>query len=282
MARIAETHGIAVTVNRKDELSVPTAADATAALALNPAISHVAVVHSETTTGAVNPVREIGAAIKAARPDVVFVVDSMSGFGALPIEVHPNIDFLISSPNKCLEGVPGFAFVVAKREQLLASAGSARTLSLDLLAQWRALEADGQFRFTPPTQALLAFRQALREHRAEGGQAGRLARYARNFRTLKRGMAALGFHLLLPEGVQGCIVSTFIVPNDPAWDFRVFYDKLGELGITIYPGKLTKRESFRVGTIGRLFERDFSFFLSSVERVLRDMRVKLPVQQRVA
>jgi selenocysteine lyase/cysteine desulfurase len=111
-------------------------------------------------------VREIGAAIKAARPDVVFVVDSMSGFGALPIEVHPNIDFLISSPNKCLEGVPGFAFVVAKREQLLASAGSARTLSLDLLAQWRALEADGQFRFTPPTQALLAFRQALREHRA--------------------------------------------------------------------------------------------------------------------
>src|SRR5262249_13966228 len=145
------------------------------ALAADPGLTHLALVHCETTSGLLNPAREIGA-LAAAR-GVVYCLDAMSSFGAVPLDLAEwNIDFLVSSANKCIEGVPGFGCVLARRERLAATAGYARSLSLDLHAQWQGLEKDGQFRFTPPTHALLAFQQALRELEAEGGIAGRAAR----------------------------------------------------------------------------------------------------------
>src|ERR1700684_972977 len=159
-------------------------------------VTHGAVIHCETTTGIVNPIAKIGE--KVAGAGAAYIVDSMSSFGAIPIDLAAvHADFLISSANKCIEGVPGFGFVLARRSQLIAAKGRARTLSLDLHAQWEALEAGGQFRFTPPTHAMLAFHQALRELEAEGGVPGRAARYHRNREALVKGMEAVGFELYL-------------------------------------------------------------------------------------
>lgn len=280
IAQMAEIHAIPYTKISYPELEVPRAEDAVEALKTDPSITHVAMIHHETTTGALNPVNQVGRAIKEAKPEVTFIVDSMSGFGCYPIDLKESrVDFLVSSSNKCIEGVPGFAYALADREKLLATEGSARTLSLDLLAQWKGLEANGQFRFTPPTHALLAFDQALKEHVAEGGVEGRLARYTHNFNTLKTEMAAMGFHPYLDEDKQGVIITTFLFPDDPAFDFPTFYNKLQALGLVIYPGKLTKADCFRIGSIGRLFERDMRIMTQSVKAILLEMGVQLPVKQ---
>ncbi len=170
----------------------------------------------------------------------------------------------ISSANKCIEGVPGFAFVLARRGPLLAAAGMARTLSLDLHAQWAGLERDGQFRFTPPTHALLAFHQALLELEAEGGVTGRAARYRRNHETLVAGMAELGFEAYLAPEDQSYIITAYRYPADDNFRFEEFYARLSDLGFLIYPGKLTKEPCFRIGTIGRLEEKDIRALLGAI------------------
>src|SRR5208282_6571264 len=154
--------------------------------------THVSVVHCETTTGIFNPIAEIGQICK--KYNKTYIVDAMSSFGAVDINaLTMHIDFLISSSNKCIEGVPGFSFVIANARKLKESEGHARSLVLDLIAQWKGLETDGQFRFTPPTQALLAFHQALRELEAEGEGECRAARYQANRQILSAGMQELGF-----------------------------------------------------------------------------------------
>ena len=185
----------------------------------------------------------------------------------------------MSSANKTIEGVPGFAFALCRHEALLAEGEAPRSLSLDLLGQWRGLEGNGQFRFTPPTHAMLAFRQALREHKAEGGVAGRRARYEANFAVLKGGLGALGFELYVPPEAQGCVIATFLFPDDAKFDFPRFYNELAQRGFVIYPGKLTEADCFRVGAIGRLFESDALALVGAVGEVLRGMGVALPVRQ---
>lgn len=232
--------------------------------------SDLAVVHCETTTGIVNPIEEIGALAKAA--GVRYFVDAMSSFGAIPIDVAAaNIDYIVSSANKCIEGVPGFGFIIARREALLETEGRARSLSLDLLSQWKGLEKDGQFRFTPPTHALLAFRQALAELEAEGGAPGRAARYRANYATLVNGMRALGFTEYLPAEKQGCIITSFRYPQDPKWEFETFYKALNERGYVIYPGKVSNADCFRIGNIGRIFESDVKDLLGAVAAVKQEM-----------
>jgi 2-aminoethylphosphonate-pyruvate transaminase len=277
------------------------------------AYTHVAMVHHETTVGTMNPIEAVGAAVRESAPAATYIVDSMSAFGACDVDLAAcKIDFLVSSANKniegtahgysnpkpciaipspppkwracacsvcCRAGVPGFAFALCRREKLEREGVHARSLSLDLLAQWRGLEANGQFRFTPPTHAILAFQQALREHEAEGGVAARGARYAANARTLRAGMARLGFKPYLPEAVQGDILTTFLYPDDPRFDFPRFYNELAARGMVIYPGKLTKAEAFRLGTIGRVFESDVANLVEAVESVLKGMGVGLPVRQ---
>jgi 2-aminoethylphosphonate-pyruvate transaminase len=230
-------------------------------------VTHVSVVHCETTTGIVNPIAEIGE--KVARAGATYIVDAMSSFGAIPIDLAAvQADFLISSANKCIEGVPGFGFVLARRSQLIAAKGRARTLSLDLHAQWQGLETGGQFRFTPPTHAMLAFHQALRELDAEGGVPGRAARYRRNHQVLAAGMEAMDFEPYLAPEDQSYIITTYRYPANPEFRFEEFYSRLSEMGFVIYPGKLSKEPCFRIGTIGRIGVNEIEALLGAILNVL--------------
>jgi len=270
IARMARVHGIETeTLEAPENLRILPEAVA-ARLAAERGFTHVAVVHCETTTGILNPIEAIGAVVE--RAGAAYIVDAMSSFGAIPVDLAAaRVDFLISSANKCIEGVPGFGFVLARRARLLEAEGLARTLSLDLHAQWAGLEADGQFRFTPPTHALLAFQQALLELEAEGGVGGRATRYAANHAALMAGMAALGFQAYLAPELQSYIITAFRYPEHTAFCFEDFYARLSELGFVIYPGKLTEEACFRIGTIGRLFPPDIEALLAAMRRVLEAM-----------
>ena len=280
MAKMCEIHGIDHAVLDYDETESPSADDVVAALQ-GGGFSHVGVIHHETTAGTLNDVESIGAAIRDLDPDITFIVDSMSGFGAYPLDLQAgNVHYVVSSANKNIEGVPGFAFAICRKDKLVGEGDNARTLSLDIKANWMGLENGGQFRFTPPTHALLAFHQAMKEHKEEGGVLGRQARYQANFDTLTVGMAEMGFYPYLSPAEQGCIITTFLVPDDANWDFEQFYSKLSERGIVIYPGKLTKAECFRLGSIGRLFPSDMRTVVLAVKDVLTEIGVNLPVTQK--
>ncbi len=236
-------------------------------------VTHVAVVHCETTSGVMNPVEEIGGVVRSA--ERVFIVDAMSSFGGTALDVgRARIDFLVSSSNKCIEGVPGFSFVIARREELLKAEGIALSVSLDLFAQWEGLERNGQFRFTPPTHALLAFNQALKELEEEGGVVARAARYRRNHEILLVGMRELGFQEYVPREHQGWIITTFLYPDDPAFDFNAFYENLSARGMVIYPGKLTELDCFRIGNIGRLDESHMRALLDAIKEVALEMGLR--------
>lgn len=283
LAEMADRAGIAVDVVRAGETEAVTAAlvaDALRASGTRP-YSHVAAIHHETTAGVLNPIREIGAAVRAHAPGVGYIVDSMSAFGAYEVDMAADhVDYMVSSANKNIEGVPGFSFAIVDRARLEREGVHARTVTLDLLGQVKGFEGGGQFRFTPPTHAMLAFDAALREHAAEGGPRGRLARYEENCAALTDGFAALGFRPYVPDGVRGCIISTFVFPDDENFDFPRFYADLARKGLVIYPGKLTGVDCFRIGSIGRLFPSDMRALVRGVEDVLRDMGVKLPVTQK--
>lgn len=280
MVQIAQRHGLAHDVLRTPENVAPQGTVVSEHLAQHPETTHVAMVHCETTTGILNPVEAFAPVVRSAGK--IFIVDAMSSFGAIPLNVREvGIDFLISSANKCIEGVPGLSFVLARRDKLVASAGQARTLSLDLFEQWKGLEANGQFRFTPPTHAILAFGQALRELKEEGGLAGRARRYAANHRTLLSGMQKLGFRPFLDAADQSIIITAFHYPGDARFRFDDFYLRLSRRGMVIYPGKLGRVDCFRIGSIGRLHERDMDDLLLAVTEVLAEMSIGLPVGEPV-
>jgi 2-aminoethylphosphonate-pyruvate transaminase len=253
MAQIARIHGIALDEFEIAENSKFTPEIVAERLAASNGITHVALVHCETTSGMLNQVEEIGRVVSDA--NAVYIVDAMSSFGAIPIDMTgAHIDFLISSANKCIEGVPGFGFVLANRHTLPPARGTARTLSLDLLA----------------------FEQALNELDEEGGVRARGERYRKNHRTLCTGMKAMGFEAYLAEQDQSFIITSFRYPLDPAFDFSDFYSKLWSLGFVIYPGKLSKDKCFRIGTIGRIASADVEELLEAIHSVLLRMEVLLP------
>jgi len=242
------------------------------ALEGDPGVTHVCLAHCETTTGIMNPMKEIGEVV--AKAGKVYFVDAMSSFGAAPIDLaESRIDYLVSSANKCIEGVPGFSFILARLEALEKTRGWARSLTMDLLGQYEGLEANGQFRFTPPTSSLLAFHQALLELEAEGGVAGRARRYKENFQVLLDGMTAMGFRPYLKPEYMGHIITTFHYPDDANFDFEEFYSRLSESGYVIYPGKLTQAACFRIGNIGRLFPDDIRDLLAAVGEAVREMNM---------
>ncbi|WP_421241421.1 2-aminoethylphosphonate--pyruvate transaminase [Aeromonas enteropelogenes] len=232
------------------ETTRPEPAAIEAMLARHPEITHLAMVHCETTTGMLNPLEEV--ATLCQRRGIRLIVDAMSSFGGIPIDMgRLGIEFLISSANKCIQGVPGFGFVIARRAALMACAGRARSVSLDLHAQWQTMEQQGgKWRFTSPTHTVLAFAQALRELDEEGGVAARHRRYSENQRTLVDGMAALGFAPLLPEQWQSPIITAFYSPAHPDYRFADFYQRLKGQGFVIYPGKVSQADCFRIGNIG--------------------------------
>ncbi len=248
----------------------PTALDA--ALADDTDLSHVFVVHCETTSGILNPVAEV--AEVTARHGRRLIIDAMSAFGAIPLDARRvPFDALVASSNKCFEGVPGVGFAILRESLLKDCKGNAPSLTLDLYDQWQTMEKNAQWRFTPPTHVIVAFDQALREHEEEGGVPGRGARYARNCKILVDGMRELGFETLLPDAIQAPIIVTFHMPADPSFVFQTFYDCLGERGFVIYPGKLTVADSFRIGCIGRLGEEEMRGALDAVRETLALMGV---------
>jgi 2-aminoethylphosphonate-pyruvate transaminase len=163
--------------------------------------------------------------------------------------------------------VPGFSFIFARGANLLRTEGLARSLSLDLLAQWKGFEKNGQFRFTPPTHAILAFDQALHELEVEGGIAARGRRYAANHARLLAGMKELGFQPFLAPAVQSYIITAFYYPKEGGFDFTRFYRGLSDRGLIIYPGKLTMADTFRIGTIGRIDQNDIAELLQGIAAV---------------
>lgn len=249
MAAIATRLGHRVETMRWDESEQVDPVAVAQRLAADPAISHVALVHVETTTGLLNPLEEVARAVAAEGR--LLIVDAMASFGALPIDLRtlPAAAVLASS-NKCLEGTPGIGFALVDRAVLAGCAGRSASMSLDLHAQWQGFEANGQWRFTPPVQVVAALVEALRRLEAEGGPAARLARYTANLETLLRGTAALGIELYLDAKLQAPIIATFRSPA--GFDFHTFYAALAAAGFVIYPGKLTRGDSFRIGCIGAI------------------------------
>ena len=272
LQHIANVLKIDTVALKYDEDCKPNPKDIEAALAANDAITDVAVVHCETTTGIINPVEEIGPIVNSFGKR--YFVDAMSSFGAVPLNLaDAHIDYLVSSANKCIEGVPGFSFVIARREALLETEGYARSVSLDLLAQLKGLEANGQFRFTPPTHVLLAFAQALDELQAEGGVAGRGARYHHNYKTLITGMREMGFTEYLRPEDQGYIITSFRYPDHPNFDFDPFYQRLNDKGFVIYPGKVSNADCFRISNIGQIFEADVRALLAAIHKTLHELEI---------
>ena len=276
MIAIAQRLGIATGSIESPETEPNDPASVKTHLAAHPEITHVAAVHCETTTGILNPIAEIGAVVAASGR--YFLVDAMSSFGGIPVDVTGwNINCLISSANKCLEGVPGIAFAIVRTASLDESRGRARSVSLDLPAQRDELDRSGQFRFTPPTHGILALAAALDALGREGGVAEREKRYRENQRVLLSGMKGMGFQTVLRRELQSPIITAFQFPDDPRFDFEDFHRRLAERGLVIYPGKLSRTDSFRIGTIGHLTPRDFGDLLEGIRASLEAMGVALPL-----
>ncbi len=274
--RILEIAGREVETYETPEDTPPDLGAVERILENSPDVTHVFAVHCETTSGILNPIEAIAAL--AARHGKRLLIDAMSAFGALPLDSRAvAFDAVAASANKCLEGVPGLAFVVCRGEALAETKGNATTLTLDLFDQRQNLDKTGQYRFTPPIHVIVAFHQALEDFWAEGGVAGRGGRYAENGHILIEGMRALGFKTLLPDALQVPIIATFHMPIDPNFVFQRFYDALKERGYVIYPGKLTVADSFRIGCIGRLYPEDMRGALAAVREVLDEMGVALAV-----
>jgi 2-aminoethylphosphonate-pyruvate transaminase len=273
IAKIAERLGRHIQIYRTEEHEPPAAVDVAKLLEADAGLTHVVMVHCETTAGILNPLAEIAEVTK--RMGRSLLVDAMSSFGAIPIDVTAlDLAGVIASSNKCLEGVPGMGFVIAKVDALKAAAGNASSLSLDLADQWQYMEKSGQWRFTPPTHVLSALDQAITEFDQEGGVQGRGRRYAENCRVLLDGMTKLGFEPMLSHNLQAPIIVTFRTPADPNYDFEKFYDALRVRGYAIYPGKLTKADSFRIGCIGRIFPKDLESAVAAVAAVVDEMGIK--------
>ncbi len=247
------------------------AADVDRALAADPSITHVALVHCETSTGILNPLPEIAAVV--ARHGRGLIIDAMSSFGALPIDARSTVfDAVVAASGKCLEGPPGMSFIIARRAVLERCEGNCHSLALDLYDQWVYMQKTTQWRYTPPTHVVAAFDSAIEQYLAEGGLAARGARYADNCRTLLGGMQRLGLRSFLPAAIQAPIIVTFYAPEHPRYQFKSFYNAVKARGYILYPGKLTTVETFRVGCMGQLGEKGMAGVLDAVAAVLAEMR----------
>lgn len=255
MEDIAKHSKISYDICHETYNKVPSAEKIQQILNADKAITHVAMVHSETTSGIMNDIAAVAKVVKEAGK--TFIVDAMSSFGGVELNVEEmGIDFLVSSANKCIQGVPGFSFIICRRDKLMESEGKARSLSLDLYDQWRTMEKDGKWRFTSPTHVVLAFSKALKELEEEGGVVARAKRYANNNKLLIEKMKAFGVKPYIDNAHQGSIITTFFYPESHDFSFQEMYDYIKEKGYAIYPGKVTEADTFRIGNIGEIYEAD--------------------------
>ena len=233
-------------------------------------ITHIAMVHCETTTGILNPIEDLS--VIAKEYNKTLIIDAMSSFGGIPIDIKAlGIDYLISSANKCIQGVPGFGFVIAKKEKLEKCKGISRSLSLDLYDQYKGMDKDGKWRFTSPTHVVAAFSKALDELKEEGGVEGRYNRYKNNNLVLRKKLKEIGIESYIEENKQSPIITTFAFPTD-AFSFNEFYSFIKERGFVIYPGKLTDVDTFRIGNIGEIYEEDINKLCEIIEEYVKGMK----------
>jgi len=264
--------GRGLTLIDKGDYMPPRGDEVAAALAADPSITHVLAIHCETSSGILNPLQEIAEATHAAGRKLL--IDSMSAFGAVELNFDTlQYEAMVSSANKCIEGVPGFGFVIARKDALEVAKGNCHSLSLDMHEQWATMNKTGQWRFTPPTHVVAAFLVALKAHEVEGGVAGRGARYARNRDVMVAGMRELGFETLLQDRWLSPIIVTFFCPADEKFEFSKFYGLMKDKGFIIYPGKLTVVDSFRVGCIGQMDEHIMRRVVEAAKDTLTDMGV---------
>ena len=255
MEDIAKHQRIPYMIYNEHYNKVPSAEKVKELLEKDPSITHVAMVHSETTSGILNDIESVAKEVKGKGK--TFIVDAMSSFGGVDIEVQKlGIDFLVSSANKCIQGVPGFSFVICRKDQLEASKGKARSLSLDLYDQWKTMSVDGKWRFTSPTHVVLAFAKALEELKEEGGIPARAKRYEENNRLLIEKMKEFGIQPYIDAEHQGTIITTFFYPDSHDFSFAEMYEFIKERGYAIYPGKVTEADTFRIGNIGEIYRED--------------------------
>ena len=273
LARLTEMMGRRTTTFETADDVPTTAGDVDRLLAADPSITHVGLIHCETSTGIENPLREIAAVV--ARHGRSLVVDAMSSFGALPIDARTTpFDALVAASGKCVEGPPGMGFVFVRKSVLERCAGNSTSLALDLHDQWTYMEKTTQWRFTPPTHVVVALDAALDQFVAEGGQPARLARYTANFDALVAGMREMGFRPFLPPAIQAPIIVTFHAPADPKYAFKPFYDRVRDKGFVLYPGKLTQVETFRVGCIGAIGPAEMRHAVNAVRDTLAEMGIR--------
>ncbi|WP_338475193.1 2-aminoethylphosphonate--pyruvate transaminase [Pseudomonas khavaziana] len=270
LAKICEVLGRTFSTFETAEDEPTTAADVDRLLQADAAITHVALIHCETSTGILNPLPEIAQVVK--RHGKRLIIDAMSSFGALPIDAREvPFEALIAASGKCLEGVPGMGFVFAEKAALAASQGNCHSLAMDLFDQHTYMVKTGQWRFTPPTHVVAALHEALLQYAEEGGLPARHQRYADNCQALLDGMAALGLRSFLPAAIQAPIIVTFHAPKDPGYQFKDFYERVKAKGFILYPGKLTQVETFRVGCIGHVDAAGMRAAVKAIAEVLQEM-----------
>src|SRR2546430_7838199 len=281
MAKLTEMMGRKLSLFETPDDVRTTAEDVERLLTHDPSITHVGLIHCETSTGILNPLSDIAATV--ARHGKSLIVDAMSSFGALPIDGRATpFDALIGASGKCVEGPPGMGFVFVRRLVLEQCAGRSTSLALDLHDQWTYMEKTTQWRFTPPTHVVVALNAALDQFAAEGGQPARLARYSRNCETLVKGMAELGFRPFLDPDIQAPIIVTFHAPPDTRYTFREFYDRVRDKGFILYPGKLTQVETFRVGCIGAIGPDEMRHAVNAIRDAIAEMGIRRVTPARSA
>lgn len=271
MEDIAKHAGISYCIYHQDYDKVPDAEEVKRILEEDNAITHVSMVHSETTSGILNDIESVIKVVKGKNKTMI--IDAMSSFAGVDIPVQDlGIDFLISSANKCIQGVPGFAFIIAKMEALKKTKGQARSLALDLYDQWETMKKDGKWRFTSPTHTVLAFAQAMKELEEEGGIAARSKRYYRNNREIIRKFKEMGLKTYIDEEHQRPIITTFYFPEDANFDFKEMYAYIKDRGYAIYPGKVTEAETFRIGNIGEIYHEDVEALCNIMKEFLEEKK----------
>jgi 2-aminoethylphosphonate-pyruvate transaminase len=230
-------------------------------------LTHLAMIHHETTTGLLNDISAIGKLCVTYR--IQFIVDSMSGFAAIPIDMESmNIDYLAASSNKNIQGMAGIGFAICNRQVLLETETiPMRNLYLNLYAQYAYFEKTHQTRFTPPVQTFYALKQAILETKEETIEK-RYARYGRSWETLLDGIEKLGLEYLIDKENHSKIITSIIEPATEKYDFEEMHDFFFEKGFTIYPGKVNNYSTFRISNIGQIDYTDIEAFLKVLKAYL--------------
>lgn len=271
MEDIAKHAGLSYVIYHQDYDKVPDAGEIGRILDQDMSITHVSMVHSETTSGILNNIEEVTRVVK--QKNRTMIIDAMSSFAGVDIKVQDlGIDFLISSANKCIQGVPGFSFIIARKNALMKTKGQARSLSLDLYDQWETMDKDGKWRFTSPTHTVLAFAKAMEELEQEGGIAARSKRYYDNNREIIRRFKEMGLETYIKEEQQGPIITTFLFPENVDFTFEEMYDYIKKRGYAIYPGKVTEAATFRIGNIGEIYKEDVNALCDIMKEFLEDKK----------